>query len=88
MLKHILLVLLCIRVVICGPAPYVACITACNVVWVGCYAAAGLVAGTITAGIGAPAAALACNAAQGLCMTSCTPMLAVPDPSWFSCSVM
>ena len=46
-----------------SPAVGVACITACNVVWVACYAAAGLVkfllfkvAGTIVASPAAPAA--------------------------------
>eukprot|EP00798_Chlamydomonas_sp_ICE-L_P006663 gene6663-3328_t len=44
---------------------------ACGTAWAACYAAAGLVAGTVTAGIGAPAAALACNAAEGNCMALC-----------------
>ena len=50
---------------------YAACQTACNVAWVSCYASAGLVAGTVTAGTGVPAAALACNGIQGACMASC-----------------
>ena len=39
---------------------------------VACYGAAGLVFGTVTAGAGAPAAAVACNAAFGKCMAACT----------------
>ena len=50
---------------------YGVCQTGCNVAWVSCYTSAGLVAGTVTAGVGVPAAALACNALQGACMTSC-----------------
>ena len=42
---------------------YGACQTACNAGWVSCYAAAGLTAGTLTAGVGVPAAAIACNTA-------------------------
>jgi len=49
----------------------VICIAACGTAWAACYAAAGLVAGTITAFVGAPAAALACNAAESSCMISC-----------------
>ena len=48
------------------------CYAGCGTTWVACYAAAGLVAGTVTGGIGAPAAALACNAVQSTCMTACT----------------
>ena len=48
---------------------------------VSCYAGAGLVAGTVTAGLGAPEMALACNAAQGLCMTACAGgLLPAPTP--------
>ena len=48
------------------------CYGACGTVWAGCYSAAGLVAGTVVASPAAPAAALACNAAEGLCMAACT----------------
>lgn len=51
--------------------PLGGCQTACNAAWVACYAAAGLVAGTVTGGIGAPVAALNCNAQQGVCTTFC-----------------
>lgn len=50
---------------------YGACQTACNAGVVTCYAAAGLTFGTVTAGIGAPAAALACNSIQATCMAAC-----------------
>jgi hypothetical protein len=38
---------------------------------IACYSAAGLIFGTVLA-ISAPAAILACNAAQGSCMVSCS----------------
>eukprot|EP00747_Dinoflagellata_sp_TGD_P167779 gnl/TRDRNA2_/TRDRNA2_192871_c0_seq1.p1 gnl/TRDRNA2_/TRDRNA2_192871_c0~~gnl/TRDRNA2_/TRDRNA2_192871_c0_seq1.p1 ORF type:complete len:591 (+),score=74.97 gnl/TRDRNA2_/TRDRNA2_192871_c0_seq1:119-1891(+) len=50
---------------------YGACQTVCNTGVVACYAAAGLTFGTVTGGMGAPAAALACNSAQGACMAAC-----------------
>ena len=54
-----------------GPLAYGICQTGCNTVWVACVAAAGGVAGVSTGGTGVPAAILACNAAQGVCMTAC-----------------
>merc|ERR1712083_317337 len=50
---------------------YGACQTACNAGWVSCYAAGGLTAGTVTGGAAMPAAAMACNCAQGACMAAC-----------------
>lgn len=50
---------------------YGACQTGCNFAWVGCYSTAGLVSGTVTAGVAAPAAAILCNIAQGVCMKAC-----------------
>jgi len=50
---------------------YGVCQTACNTAVVACYAAAGLTFGSITAGAGAPVAAIACNALQGTCMSGC-----------------
>jgi hypothetical protein len=47
------------------------CMAACNAAAVACYASAGLVIGTITLGVGAPPAAVACSAAQGVCMAAC-----------------
>ena len=83
-----LLSLLMVVSVSASPAVYVACITACNVTWVACYAGAGFVAGTIVASPAAPPIVLACNAAQGACMAACTPLLAAPDPGWLLCNVV
>ncbi|CAG8800280.1 32401_t:CDS:2, partial [Racocetra persica] len=47
---------------------------------VSCYAAAGLVAGTATGGLGAPAAALLCNVAQETCMAACAASFLTPIP--------
>ena len=47
------------------------CIGACNSAAAACYAAAGLVIGTVTLGVGAPPAAIACSAGQGACMVAC-----------------
>ncbi|CAB4412621.1 unnamed protein product [Rhizophagus irregularis] len=63
-----------------GPIAYAVCQSACNIGWVSCYASAGLVAGTITGGLGAPFAAIACNVAQGACMAGCIGLLAAPTP--------
>ncbi len=54
------------------------CYTGCNVVWVACCAAAGGVAGVSTGGAAVVPAILACNAAQGTCMSACTVALALP----------
>ena len=54
-----------------GPLAYAVCQTGCNAVWVACVSAAGGVAGVSTGGAGVPAAILACNAAQGVCMAAC-----------------
>mmetsp|Transcript_73397 Transcript_73397/g.192453 ORF Transcript_73397/g.192453 Transcript_73397/m.192453 type:complete len:130 (-) Transcript_73397:253-642(-) len=56
---------------------YGVCQTACNAGVVACYAAAGLVFGTITGGAGMPVAAVGCNAAQGACMAACAAKLLV-----------
>ena len=50
---------------------YGACQTACNAGVVACYSAAGLTFGAATGGAALPAAALACNTAQGSCMAAC-----------------
>ena len=54
-----------------GLLAYAICQTGCNAVWVACCAAAGGTAGVTTGGLAVPAAILACNAAQGVCMTAC-----------------
>ncbi|CAG8545532.1 13786_t:CDS:2 [Cetraspora pellucida] len=61
-----------------GPVAYMSCQSACNAGWVKCYAVMGLVAGTITGGIGAPAGAITCNVAQAACMASCAVLLLAP----------
>mmetsp|Transcript_59012 Transcript_59012/g.191068 ORF Transcript_59012/g.191068 Transcript_59012/m.191068 type:complete len:397 (+) Transcript_59012:66-1256(+) len=52
-------------------ASYGLCQTVCNYAAVSCYAVAGLTFGTVTVGVGMPAAALVCNAALGGCMSIC-----------------
>ena len=64
-----------------------ACYAGCGTVWAGCYATAGLVAGTIVASPAAPAAALLCNAAEGICMTGCT-SVALADPTGISALIV
>ena len=54
-----------------GLLAYGICQTGCNAVWVACVTAAGGIAGVTTGGVGVPAAQLACNAAQGVCMAAC-----------------
>ena len=63
-----------------GLAGYGICQTGCNTVWVACVAAAGGTAGVTTAGVAVPAAILACNAANGVCMAACIAALAAPIP--------
>jgi len=46
-------------------------ISHCNAAWVACVTAAGWVPEVATWGAGLPAAILACNAAQGVCMAAC-----------------
>ncbi|KZV97636.1 hypothetical protein EXIGLDRAFT_730290 [Exidia glandulosa HHB12029] len=63
-----------------GLIAYGICQTGCNMGAVACYAVAGAVFGTVAAPT-APAAILACNAAQGMCMaTLCAPLLLIPFP--------
>ncbi|EJF56403.1 hypothetical protein DICSQDRAFT_174921 [Dichomitus squalens LYAD-421 SS1] len=64
-----------------GPIAYGLCQTGCNTVTVACYAGAGFTFGTVTAGAGVPAAILACNAALGVCSSTCaTVALFAPTP--------
>ncbi|CAH3111071.1 unnamed protein product [Porites lobata] len=57
-----------------GPLAYAIC------QWVACVAAAGGTAGVSTGGVGVPAAILACNAAQGVCMAACVAAGLTPTP--------
>ena len=63
-----------------GPLAYGLCQAACCAGWVTCYAAAGLVAGTVTGGVAAPPAAIACNTIVGSCMTACAAAFIAPTP--------
>lgn len=63
-----------------GPLSYAICQTGCNYLAVACYASAGSVFGTITAGLGTPAVILGCNAALGTCMTGCVGWCFAPIP--------
>ena len=45
-----------------------------------CVSGVGGVAGVTTGGVGVPAAVLACNAGQGVCMSGCMAALALPTP--------
>lgn len=60
-----------------GPLAYATCQIGCSTVVVACYAAAGLTFGTVLAAA-APQAALACNAAQGVCYASCAAVALAP----------
>jgi hypothetical protein len=51
-----------------GPLSYGICQTGCNALVVACYGAAGFTFGTVTAGVGVPAAIVGCNAGLGVCM--------------------
>lgn len=63
-----------------GPLSYGICQTGCNSLAVACYASAGLTFGTVTAGAGIPAAAVACNSALGICMAACVAAGCSPTP--------
>ncbi|CAF1133829.1 unnamed protein product [Adineta steineri] len=63
-----------------GPAAYGICQAGCAAVTVACYAAAGVVFGTITAGAATAPAILACNAAFGQCSAACIAAGFLPTP--------
>lgn len=63
-----------------GLLAYGICQTGCNACVVACYAAAGFTFGTVTAGAAVPAALIACNAAQGVCMAACVAAGLSPTP--------
>ncbi|KAI9354162.1 hypothetical protein BD770DRAFT_392522 [Pilaira anomala] len=80
-------VVLFLAVVLClvnssdaGPISYGICQTGCNALAVSCYAAAGAVFGTVTAGVGVPAAIIGCNVGLGLCMSGCVAAGLSPIP--------
>ncbi|RIB08800.1 hypothetical protein C2G38_319280 [Gigaspora rosea] len=80
LITSIILILLLSSIANAGPIVYIACQSSCNAGWVACYAAAGLIAGTVTGGLGAPATAILCNIAQGTCMAACAASLLAPTP--------
>lgn len=63
-----------------GPAAYGICQAGCAAVVVACYAAGGAVFGTVTGGVGVPAAIVACNSAYGTCQAACWAALFTPTP--------
>jgi hypothetical protein len=69
--KYIILLIINFSFVYAGIISSAICYTGCNGMAIACYSAAGLIFGTVLA-ISAPAAILACNAAQGSCMVSCS----------------
>ncbi|KAL3070294.1 hypothetical protein niasHS_016121 [Heterodera schachtii] len=73
-----ILLLLSLNPAIAGPAAYGICQAGCSAVVVACYAAAGAVFGTVTAGIGTPHAIVACNTAYGTCQSACWAALYSP----------
>ncbi|CAF1294301.1 unnamed protein product [Rotaria sp. Silwood1] len=63
-----------------GPAAYALCQAGCATVVVACYAAAGAVFGTVTAGAATAPAILACNIAFGKCSAVCAAIALTPTP--------
>ncbi len=76
-LRVIILLISCVEA---GPAAYGICQAGCAAVVVACYAAAGAVFGTVTAGVGTPAAILAYNVAFGKCSAACIAAGFLPTP--------
>jgi len=79
--------LFCVLLLLISPCPVESGPTAgamasagCAAVVVACYAAAGAVFGTVTAGAGTPAAILACNSAFGTCMQAACWATLTPTP--------
>ena len=81
---HLLLLLTIFALILnsasAGPLAMGICMSGCNALWVACVGGAGGVAGVSTGGLGVPAAILACNGAQGVCMAACAAALALPTP--------
>ena len=79
-LFFLLTIALALQVTNGGLLAYGICQSGCNGVAVACYAAAGVTFGTVTGGLGAPPAILACNGALGACMTACVAAGLAPTP--------
>ena len=63
-----------------GPLAYGICQAGCSSLVVACYAAAGYIFGTVTAGVGVPAAVLACNTGYGTFQAGCAMAIFAPTP--------
>ncbi len=64
----------------CGILAAGICYSGCNALWVTCVSGVGGVAGVTTGGVGVPAAVLACNSGQGVCISGFMAALALPTP--------
>jgi len=76
----IVMVMLPAPVAHAGPAAAAVASAGCATVVCACYAAAGFVFGTVTAGVGTPPAIIACNAAFGTCMKAAFLATFTPTP--------
>jgi hypothetical protein len=78
----VMLVVLCMqpRSVDAGLLTYGICQSGCNFSWCACCTAAGGIAGVTTGGAAVPAAILACNGFQGVCMAACVVAGFSPTP--------
>ncbi|UJR08263.1 hypothetical protein I4U23_012536 [Adineta vaga] len=74
------LILLTSTCVHSGPAAYGICQAGCAAMVVACYAAAGAVFGTVTAGAATAPAIIACNVAFGKCSAACIAAGFAPTP--------
>ena len=74
------LLILLIKKSVTGGLALGLCYSGCNALWVACVSAAGGIAGVTTGGLGVPASIIACNTAQGVCMSSCVAALLLPTP--------
>lgn len=79
-MKLLLLVVLMTDGAAGGLLAYGICQAGCAALVVPCYAAAGAVFGTVTAGVGTPPAILACNVGFGKCSAACAALLLTPTP--------
>ena len=74
------LLILMATVIEAGPAAYGICQAGCAALVVACYAAAGVVFGTVTAGVGTAPAIIACNLAFAKCSAACAAAVFLPTP--------
>ncbi|KAM0745844.1 hypothetical protein T439DRAFT_360903 [Meredithblackwellia eburnea MCA 4105] len=74
----LLLTLLAATTVQGGPLAYGICQAGCSKVVTACYSAGGFVFGTVTAGVGTPAAVLDCTSSYGKCQNACAAVALSP----------